>query len=814
MRAPQPVCTIRNDGCVYQLAVNSGRTMGPRFPIIHTTLIRRALPAVLLLAVATLNAGGSLHGQPSLPAASLGWTDYAGGPDSSKFVDMTEIRRENVGTLRPAWTYEIGDENVYQFNPIVVDSTMYVLAKNSSLVALDALTGKERWIHAGLRGIARRGINYWESADRDDRRLIFQINDYLQAIDATTGKSILSFGRNGLVDLRDGVGRDPARIGRVQSATPGRIFENLLLLGSAPGEEYLSAPGTLRAFDVITGKLVWAFHTVPQPGEQGYETWPKEAWRYTGGANTWGEITVDTRRGIAYFPTGSPTYDYYGADRVGANLYANCLLALDARTGKRLWHFQVVHHDLWDYDLAAAPQLVTVRRADGKTIDAVAQAAKHGFLFVFDRVTGEPLWPIEERPVPKSDMPGEVSWPTQPFPTKPVPFARQAMAESDLTTLFLTQPERAQWIERLRKARSRLFEPLSTKHETIAVPGAVGGANWGNTAADPANGRVYVISTEFPSFYQLSPTPPARRRFVPGRRPVDRPGANLYAQSCQACHGADGSGSPTAPTLADVTTRLQFADFRQVVLAGRGHMPAFPSIDDQAMQTLWDFLRPEPSPRGPGNDAPPAQPAAAPIVPEGPVVAVGGAPGGLEVRRGPGFTPGGAPYPEGVKAPKSRYYTDYGLSYPYIMNGRWSQITAYDLNTGEIRWQRPLGVDRMAAQLGFTDTGVPRGGQRMGMIVTSTGLLFATARDGKVRAFDAETGDILWTWELPRGTEGLPAMYQVNGRQHLVVCASTNLSWGKESNVSGPWTKGDGTPPGPSAYVVFALPERPPATSN
>jgi hypothetical protein len=340
MRAPQPVCTIRNDGCVFQLAVNSGRTMGPRFPIIHTTLIRRALPAVLLLAVATLNAGGSLHGQPSRPAASLGWTDYAGGPDSSKFVDMTEIRRENVGTLRPAWTYEIGDENVYQFNPIVVDSTMYVLAKNSSLVALDALTGKERWIHAGLRGIARRGINYWESADRDDRRLIFQINDYLQAIDATTGKSILSFGRNGLVDLRDGVGRDPARIGRVQSATPGRIFENLLLLGSAPGEEYLSAPGTLRAFDVITGKLVWAFHTVPQPGEQGYETWPKEAWRYTGGANTWGEITVDTRRGIAYFPTGSPTYDYYGADRVGANLYANCLLALDARTGKRLWHFR------------------------------------------------------------------------------------------------------------------------------------------------------------------------------------------------------------------------------------------------------------------------------------------------------------------------------------------------------------------------------------------------------------------------------------------------------------------------------------------
>jgi quinoprotein glucose dehydrogenase len=761
---------------------------------------------------------------PSAAArASSHWEDYGGGPDSSKFVDLAQITPQNVAGLTVAWTYPVGDNNVYQFNPIVVGSTMYVLAKNQSLVALDATTGKELWIHAGLRGIARRGINYWQSPDGRDRRLIFQINNNLQAIDAATGKSILTFGSNGLVDLKEGIGRDPALVGRVQSGTPGKIFENLLLLGSAPGEGYVSAPGTLRAFDVVTGKLVWAFHTVPHPGEEGYETWPKDAWKYVGGANTWGEISVDARRGIAYFPTGSPTYDYYGADRIGSNLYANSLIALDARTGKRKWHFQVVHHDLWDYDLTAAPQLVTVRH-DGKAVDAVALAAKHGFLFVFDRVTGKPLWPIEERPIEKSTVPGEQTWPTQPFPTKPAPFSRQQMTVDDLTPLFLTDAERASWIERLKKARSGLFAPLSTEHETIAVPGAVGGANWGNTASYPAKGLVYVISQDFPSFYKLSETPPnlgppaAARAGGPEQR-----GRGVYAQQCQACHGSDREGSPTAPTLLGIGTRQKYDDFRQIVLVGRGHMPAFPSTDDDTMRAMWNFITDAAAAPGASPNAPPAAAAlpgaagpgaTAPApTPEGPVVATGGAPGGLDVRPGPGFRPGGAPYPDGVDVPKSRYYTGYGLGFPYIMKGRWAQITAYDLNTGAIKWQKPLGVDQMAAGLGATDTGVPRGGQRMGMIVTSTGLLFATAKDGNVRAFDADTGAVLWTGSLPRGSEGIPAMYETNGRQYLVVCATTGLTWGKASREGGPWTQADGEPNGPSAYVVFALPERPAAAS-
>jgi quinoprotein glucose dehydrogenase len=785
--------------------------------------LTRHLSVVACVGVAVVGtllaqAPGGAQGRPATRPAGLAakastqWEDYGGGPDSSKFVDLSQITPANVAGLKVAWTYPVGDNNVYQFNPIVVGSTMYVLAKNQSLVALDATTGKELWIHAGLRGIARRGLNYWESPDGKDRRLLFQINNNLQAIDAATGKSILTFGTNGIVDLREGIGRDKALVGRVQSATPGKIFENLLLLGSAPGEGYVSAPGTLRAYDVVTGKMVWAFHTVPHPGEEGYETWPKDAWKYVGGANTWGEISVDARRGIAYFPTGSPTYDYYGADRIGSNLYANSLIALDARTGKRRWHYQVVHHDLWDYDLTSAPQLITVTH-QGKRIDAVAQAAKHGFLFVFDRETGKPLWPIEERPIPKSDMPGEQTWPTQPFPTKPAPFARQQMTVDDLTPLFLTDTERAEWVERLKKAKSGLFAPLSTEHETVAVPGAVGGANWGNTAANPAKGLFYVISSDFPSFYRLSDTPPNPSPAAIARNvPADQRGRALYSTTCQSCHGADRNGTPTAPALLGLGARAKYDDFRQVVLVGRGHMPAFPATDDESMRALWGFITDNLPAARPGG-GPGATTAAPPAMPDGPVVASGGAPGGLDVRPGPGFRPGGAPYPEGADAPKVRYYTGYGLGFPYIMKGRWSQITAYDLNTGAIKWQKPLGVDRMAAALGATDTGVPRGGQRVGMIVTSNGLLFATALDGHVRAYDAENGNVLWTGDLPRSPEGLPAMYSVNGRQYLVVCATTAFSWGNNAREGGPPTPAVGDSGAPGAYVVFALPERPSAAS-
>lgn len=728
------------------------------------------------------------------------WEEYGGSPDNSKFVRLDQVTPANVGRLQMAWFYPTGDDDIYQFNPIVVDSTMYVLAKQQSLVALDAATGEEKWVHADLRGIARRGINYWESKDGQDRRLLFQMNDYLQAIDAETGASILTFGENGLVDLRQGLGRDPETISRVQSGTPGKVYEDLIILGSAPGESYLSAPGHIRAFNVVTGEQEWIFHTIPHPGEFGYETWPKDAYRYAGGVNTWGEMSLDVARGIVYVPLGSPTYDYYGADRIGQNLFGTSLVALDARTGKRLWHYQLVHHDLWDYDPAAAPQLITVTH-DGQRVDAVAQAGKNGFLYVFDRVTGEPLWPIEERPVPPSDIPGEQAWPTQPFPTQPPPFERQTLDPDSLSPYFLTDEERAQWAEEIRAlkalGRTSLYTPLSDEHHTVAVPGAVGGANWGNSASHPEKGLVYIMSLSWPSVY-----PPLQRRVLGEEadddiaigwvNPAAR-GQKVYKQSCQACHGAGGEGIGAAPSLVDVETRLSFDAFQQVVGTGRGKMPAFSYLSEEEVQGLYRFF-------GGTRDG------AVYELPEGPVVARGGAPGGQTYR--PAEKSGGrnAPYPEGVAAPSVRYYMDgWGLGYAYLMPPPWATITAYDLNTGTVKWRRPLGTDQMAALAGGKDTGVQEA-QRNGMIVTATGLLFATAGDGKVYAFDAETGQELWQGTLPTGTEGLPSMYEVGGKQYLVVTATTPVEWGR----GGPDAEepaGGQRPRG--GYMVFALPDAP-----
>src|SRR5580692_492674 len=352
------------------------------------------------------------------------WSTYLGNADSSHYSSLTQINLSNVDKLQVAWQYENGVDRAYEFSPIVVGKTMYVMARKTSIVALDAATGKELWVYRSKYAPAwemHRGINFWQSEDGSDQRLLIPITGHLEAIDARTGQLIATFGSDGRVDLMEGLGRDFKTITQIQSATPGVIYGDLLILGSSTGEEYGSPPGDIRAYDVLSGKMVWIFHTVPHPGEFGYDTWPKDAWKYIGGTNDWGGMTIDEKRGIAYFPLGSPTYDFYGADRKGAGLFGDCLLALDARTGKYLWHFQMIHHDLWDYDETVAPQLITIR-ANGKTIDAVAEATKQGFLYVFDRVTGQPVWPIVERPVPKSEMPGEYAWPTQPFPTVIPPF--------------------------------------------------------------------------------------------------------------------------------------------------------------------------------------------------------------------------------------------------------------------------------------------------------------------------------------------------------------------------------------------------------
>ncbi|MFY0254135.1 PQQ-binding-like beta-propeller repeat protein [Chitinophaga sp. 30R24] len=723
----------------------------------------------------------------STPLSSRNWEEYGGGPDQSKYVVLTQISKDNVKQLQVAWTYSTGDSTEYLFNPIVVDNIMYVVAKNYSLVALDAATGKELWIHANLKGITWRGLNYWESKDRKDRRIIFALNNYLQAIDANTGKSIWSFGDHGSVSLKEGLSRDPNTVGRVQSTTPGRVFEDLIILGSSPGENYFSAPGYLRAYNVLTGKLVWTFHTIPQPGEYGYDTWPKDAWKYAGGANTWGEISVDTKRGIAYFPLGSPTYDYYGGDRKGSNLFGNCLLALDARTGKRLWHFQFVHHDLWDYDLTAAPQLITVKH-NGKVVDAVAQATKHGFLFVFNRVTGEPLWPIEERPVPKSDMPGEEAWPTQPFQPAIAPFTRHTVTADDLNPYF-TAEQQGNWRKRLAAGRAGLFTPPSDKYETFIIPGAVGGANLGNTASDPARGIVYISSQDYPSVFKLENMEEKEAR-VTGTQ--HNKGMNAYQQYCQACHGANKAGA-AGPSLLELGKRIDLEGFKNTVALGKGQMPGFQHIDEKTVTELYHYLA--------GNtiaSKPLPVKKETPVMPAGPVVATGGvpAPDGPPVR-GMGMRY----YPPGVDSPAQRYVSDYGLEYPNLMSPVWSSIMAYDLNTGIVKWRHELGQDANIAKLGGKNTGVPIGSQRKGMIVTANGLLFATSKGGKIYAFDAENGEELWSANLPWETYGMPAMYEAYGRQFIVVSATSPFT--KESIDR---TKEPGALP--RSYVVFALPEK------
>jgi quinoprotein glucose dehydrogenase len=745
------------------------------------------LVVVAALAAAVLAGTLGVSGQGN----AREWRDYSGSPDGSRFVDLRQITRSNVTQLEVAWSYPHG---VTAFNPIVSRGVIYTRGRGNALVALEAATGKEIWVHDELTGMATRGINYWESRDGRERRLIFIINDYLQEIDALTGKTIRTFGTNGVVDLREGLGRDAATLTRVQSNTPGKVWQNLLLLGSAPGEAYFSAPGDLRAFDVITGKLVWQFHTVPHPGEFGYETWPKDAYKYIGGTNTWGEISVDEERGIAYFPTGSATFDYYGGDRTGANLFANCLIALDAKTGKRLWHFQNVHHDLWDFDNVSAPQLTTIRQ-NGRTVDVVAMAGKTGYLYVFNRVTGEPIWPIEERPVPTTtSVPGEVLWPTQPVPTNPPPFGRQKFTVDDINPYLLTDEQRADYRARVAKARSEgPFTPIGFE-EVVHMPGNHGGSNFGSTSANPRDGSVYVITYNVPALMRL---------LKPGEKPTPGGGANIpgmaiYQRDCQICHGAQLQGSGSVPSLVGITSRLAAADIRSTITNGRNQMPAFHQLTAPEVDGLVGLLTMVDSMMGAAGRKP-----GEPPLPPGPVVETGPAATRPNTGRGAGGAGGlmgAGNYPEGVDAPERLVMDGYGL-HPEAISPPYTTLTSYDLNRGTIKWQIGLGDDPRLVAQGIKGTGAAMLNVKGSTIVTSAGLLFVNAADQKVHVYDAETGKQLH--ELPLGamSTGSPSMYELNGRQYLLVTAASAGGRGQPMpNAT--------FPTGPTGLVAYALPRR------
>jgi quinoprotein glucose dehydrogenase len=719
------------------------------------------------------------------------WRDYLGGPASSHYSPLSQINVHNVDKLQVAWSYPTGDDVSYTFSPLVIDNIAYVAAKKGSLVALDATTGKELWVHEFPGGFGRfsgiagqRGANYWESKDRSDRRIFVTAGGFLHAINALTGKPVDSFADHAKLDLKIGIDRTTRPLA---SRSAGRIFENLIILGSATGEGYLPPPGDIRAFDVVTGKLVWVFHTIPRPGELGYDTWPPNAYKYMGGVDVWGEITVDEKRGIAYFPVASAKYELYGGDRKGDNLFADCLLALDARTGKYLWHFQTVHHDVWDYDPDAAPQLVTVKH-DGKTVDAVALASKNSFLYVFDRVTGKPLWPIVERPVPQSDVPGEVTSKTQPFPTVVPPFGRQGMTVKDMYDKFMTPEEKVWWTQRLSKARTGFYTPPGLI-DTIQLPSVNGGALFFSTGADAAQGTVYVLSKDMPSIVKLVPAgestaenaggliPDRPRRTGPrgaqGTETPEQLGRTVYEQSCQMCHGPELKGD-RGPEIDNVVSRLGADATRNVITKGRGGMPPFPSIPDPLMKDLLAFL---------------TKPDAAPVGSAAPPIALRMA----VFRTEPG-------YPPGVTPPPSRYRTGYGNE-SYVITPPWSTITAYDLNTGKIKWQTPYG-DLPEAGPGDKLRGNVY--PKSGFVLTGGDLVLFAGNDSKLYALNKNTGKLICTKDLPNGSLGVPAVYEANGREYILVA----VAGGNPFPAGGRLAPGGVNPPATSKrYIAFALPD-------
>jgi quinoprotein glucose dehydrogenase len=740
------------------------------------------------------------------------WPGYSGGPDNSRFFQSRQINKSNVNRLQVAWTYPFGDTGSH---PIVVRGVVYGRGRNGSLVAVDAKTGKELWVRENMNGMTSRGFNYWERADGRDQRLIFAMNSLLQQVDAKTGKSIMTFGTNGVVDLRVGLdGRDPATIGNIQSNNPGETFENLIILGSATGEGYMSPPGDIRAYDVLSGRLVWTFHTVPRPGEFGYDTWPKNAYKYVGGVNNWGEMTIDTRRGVAYIPLGSPTYDFYGADRIGANLFGASIVALEARTGKRLWHFQFVHHDLWDLDPSAAPQLTTIRH-NGRNRDVVVATNKTGWLYVLDRVTGEAVWPIEERPVPKSEMPGEESWPTQPHPSKPEPYVRHTFTVDDINP-DLPADEKAAITKRLLEADNKgIFTPISLK-DTVHVPTSNGGTLMGGSAAEPRSGAIYLVAHENPGILRLLKPGEGRG----GGAPQMPPGQGVYQQHCQACHGANRegvaeSGPPLVQVAADPVNnivagapRFTGEAVRTVIATGKGRMPALPHLTATDVDNVVNFVTTAAGGRGRGGAGPGfggrgAGPAGSGAPRE--LIAGSGSASMRPEAAGGGRGRGAAmPYPEGVPD-----YPRYTINEYNTVGNRikppFTVIVKYDLNQPGIKWRIPYGDDPDLAARGITGTGMP--GIQNSIIVTESGLVFGAGRDNFIRAWDSDTGRQLWASRFGGNFTGSPAMYEMAGRQYLLVPAAGAPAGGRGApavSATGP----QGSVSAPMGWVAYALPAK------
>ncbi len=678
----------------------------------------------LCIALASLGCSPSESPRTAPTSGYDTWAFYGGSQEQTRYSRLSQITPENVDQLEIAWTYDTGDvreRSEMQSTPIIVDGKLFSISSSLRVFALDAATGEEIWSFSHpseqpLNGNRARGVMYW--SDGNTARIYASIQHYFYALDAETGKPDPAFGQGGFIDLREGLGR-PIDSFRITMNTPGVVFRDLIIIGSVVSEGLPSGPGDIRAFDARTGEQRWTFHTIPHPGEPGYETWPEDAWNLVGGANSWSGMSLDEERGLVYVPTGSAAFDFYGGNRQGDNLYANSLLCLNAETGERVWHFQFVRHDVWDRDLPSPPSLITVER-DGQLIDAVAQATKSGHVYVFDRETGESLFPLEEFDVPASEIPGELLATKQVLPLEPPPFARQLFTEEMITE---RTPEAHQAVlEAFRGFKNGpQFTPPSLEG-TIVLPGYDGAAEWGGQAFDPQTGLYYVNSNEMPWTIGLDVIEP----------PEQAAASSLYRNACGSCHRDDRSGTPPQfPSLVDIGDRSTAADVAAVIRQGAGRMPGLAHLGEPAIEAITHYLIT-------GEDRPAT--AAAPP------------------------SPYNLPYRHDGY---DRFLDPDG--YPAIVPP-WGTLNAINLDTGEIVWKIPFGEYPELVEQGLPVTGSENYG---GPIVTENGLLFigATLQDRKFRAFDKLTGELLWETELPNSNTATPAMYEVDGRQFIAFSA-------------------------------------------
>ena len=700
-----------------------------------------------LTGVCTLLGLLSLVNKPHFdPIPNTNWSEYNGNAARDHYSPLNQVTALNVAQLSVAWTYASGGADTVQnrtqiqCNPLIINGVLYGVSADTQVFALDAATGKQHWrTHlTDTGGTTSRGVTHW--ADKKGGRLFFGAGPWLYALDAATGERIASFGDSGRINLKAGLER-PGADNYVVSNTPNTIYKNLLIVGVRVAESETALLGDIRAYDVQSGRLVWTFHTIPKAGELGYSTWsPQPARQHVGGANAWAGMAIDRKRGIVYIPTGSAAYDFYGGNRKGNNLFANCLLALDAKTGKRLWHYQLVHHDIWDRDPPAPPTLLTVTHR-GQRVDAVAQITKQGHIFVFDRMTGKPLFPIDEQPFPASTIPEEQTSPTQPIPRLPQPFSRQQFTVVDFNHWVTNQDS---LIGVLRRAQTGgPYRPVTTQM-TIFFPGTDGGGQWGGAAADP-QGVLYIPSKEIPVYTSL-----VKRETVTSRSTVT--GEQLYQQQCGACHGTDrrGSHDGSYPSLVDLAKRATQEQVETLLLTGRGLMPSFSHLPEPERQVLIRYLLT--------------------LHNENQLVS-------SKIR------PTSVPYQH---TGYNRWYDPNG--YP-VNTPPWGTLTATDLNTGKRRWQVPLGEYAELTAKGIPPTGTDNYG---GPLITKSDLLFiAASRDAHLRAFDTQTGRLLWQHDLPAAGYASPSTYSVNGRQYVVIACGG----GKLKTKSG------------DQYVAFALPE-------